>query len=128
MITKVTKSIIYYIETNEEEYSDYIRHGSDNWDNRMGESYEPVYNCDGLEKEFQEYIKVKGCIDDSVAFSEVVSGFDTTKLIQDYERKVIAINALLDNYDRTDESYRLKGKREAYRQIIQDIKSRCQNV
>ena len=67
-------------------------------------------------------------LEQTPAFSEVVSSFDTSEFIQDYERKILAINSLLDNCDDIEESYRLKGKREAYKQVVQDVRSRCQNV
>ncbi len=55
-IVSVERRIIYYVETDEEEYNNYLRHGADNWDIRMGESYETESDCKELEQKFQEYL------------------------------------------------------------------------
>lgn len=41
----------------ETEGHDYIRYGPDCWYERMGESDEPVYNCEKIEALYQEYLK-----------------------------------------------------------------------
>ena len=53
-ITKITKEIIHYVETDEEDYNTYIRHSAKNWGVIMGESEEVVYDCEELEVMFQE--------------------------------------------------------------------------
>jgi hypothetical protein len=57
MIISVNKEEIYYVETDSTEHSDYRRVGPNNWEQRMGESWESVYfEIDELEREFQEYV------------------------------------------------------------------------
>lgn len=59
-IKEVTKAIIFYVETDEEDYYRYIRHGADSWMVAMGESDEPVYKCEELEQMFQEWVSKNG--------------------------------------------------------------------
>jgi len=47
----------YNVETNGQVFYSYTRYSSDNWYVRMGESDEPVYDCEEIEALFQEYIK-----------------------------------------------------------------------
>ena len=54
-ITDISEIKSVLVETTE---SDYTRYSPDNWYVRMGESDEPVYNCDELEAEYQKYIKL----------------------------------------------------------------------
>ena len=56
-ILDVRESKSYNVETDEPELYLYTRYGSDNWYVRMGESDEPVYDCEEIEALFQEYIK-----------------------------------------------------------------------
>lgn len=44
IVSKITKSTVYYLETEDDYYSTYTRHGNNNWTVRMGESDEPVYD------------------------------------------------------------------------------------
>jgi len=53
---KIKKSIIYYVEYDD---TDYIRLGQDNWMYRIGESLETIYECEQLEKEFQETLRIQ---------------------------------------------------------------------
>lgn len=55
-ITEVTKVICFFIETDDEYNYMYNRYGANNWTVRMGESDEPLYNCDEIEKLYQEWI------------------------------------------------------------------------
>lgn len=57
-ITKVSKSITYYIETDAAEFPDYRTDTNGTyWENAMGESWEPVYDVEELQKLFREYMK-----------------------------------------------------------------------
>jgi hypothetical protein len=47
------KTVVYFVETNESNYSFYTRYDADNWTKRMGESDEPIFDCEELEKQFQ---------------------------------------------------------------------------
>jgi hypothetical protein len=55
-IKQVDKATIYYVETDEKDWHYYIRHGADSWCLLMGESWEIQYDCEELEKEFQEWL------------------------------------------------------------------------
>lgn len=55
-IKEVTKATIFYVETNEEYYNRYIRHGENSWTVAIGESDEPVYDCEELESLFQKWM------------------------------------------------------------------------
>ena len=59
-IVNVTKSIVFYVETDENELNRYTRHSSENWTVTMGESDEPIYDCEELEKVFQEWVSQNG--------------------------------------------------------------------
>lgn len=54
MIKGIEKSEIYYVTTDEEDYNEYIRYSASSWMVRIGESEEPMYDCDELEEEFQK--------------------------------------------------------------------------
>lgn len=54
MIKGIEKSEIYYVTTDDEDYNEYIRYSSSSWMVRIGESEEPIYDCDELEKKFQK--------------------------------------------------------------------------
>ena len=58
-IKEVTKSTVFYVKTGGNEPRQYTRYSSDNWSVLMGESEEPVYECQELEEEFQRYIAKK---------------------------------------------------------------------
>lgn len=47
------------VETNENPWNQYTRYGHDAWFVSMGESQEPVYDCEEIERAYQEYIKKK---------------------------------------------------------------------
>jgi len=55
-IVNAEKSIVFYVETDEKELNRYTRHSSCSWTVIMGESDEPVYDCEDLEKLFQEWV------------------------------------------------------------------------
>lgn len=55
MIKNVNSKTVHFVTTDESEYNQYIRYGSNNWSVTIGESEEPVYDCEELEKEFQLY-------------------------------------------------------------------------
>lgn len=55
-INNITHSTIIYVETNESDCPNYIRYGKDCWIQRMGESDEPLYDCEWIEELFQEEI------------------------------------------------------------------------
>ena len=57
-ILKVTKKTVYYVETDEEDWPFYTRHGDNSWTNRMGCSEEDCYD-DEIEHLFQEFIKAR---------------------------------------------------------------------
>lgn len=50
MIKGIEKSEIYYVTTDDEDYNEYIRYSSSSWMVRIGESEEPIYDCDELER------------------------------------------------------------------------------
>lgn len=54
MIKGIEKSEINYVTTADEDYNEYIRYSSSSWMVRIGESEDPIYACDELEKEFQK--------------------------------------------------------------------------
>lgn len=56
MIKTFSRQTYFYIETDDKEFSNYRRLGPDNWEVRMGESWETC-SCEDLEKEFQEHLK-----------------------------------------------------------------------
>ena len=50
--------ICHYVETDDPDWSSYRRSGSECWEVLMGESWEPVYDCDDLERQFQTMKKL----------------------------------------------------------------------
>ena len=61
IIKKITKVVSFIVETNEQQYNIYTRHGADVWYLRMGESDEPVYNCEEIETAYQAYRRRSYC-------------------------------------------------------------------
>lgn len=59
-IKQVDKATIYYVETDENKWHYYIRHSADSWSLLMGESWETQYDCEELEKAFQEWLHKNG--------------------------------------------------------------------
>ncbi len=53
-VKSISSKLVHFMETDEDEYFNYIRYGKDAWFNTMGESDEPVYDCEWLEELFQE--------------------------------------------------------------------------
>lgn len=51
---KINQETVHFVSYNEE---DYIRFGHDNWFISMGESYEPVFYSEDLEKVFNETLQ-----------------------------------------------------------------------
>ena len=43
------------VETTDDEWPIYQRYASDNWENRMGESWETVFESEELEQAYQSY-------------------------------------------------------------------------
>lgn len=58
-IVTVRKDISEIVETDEGDWPTYRRHSEDNWENLMGESWEPVYLCKEIEAAYQLYKKEK---------------------------------------------------------------------
>lgn len=60
-ITKISKSMTYYIETDASEFPDYrTNETGTHWENAMGESWEPVYAITKereLQEMFRDYMK-----------------------------------------------------------------------
>jgi len=62
-IIKISKSIVHFIETDEEQFYVYKRYSADYWVVRMGESDEPIFHNDKinkLETLFQDHLKKIG--------------------------------------------------------------------
>ena len=57
IIESVDKIKGHIVETDGDEEFSYTRYSSDCWFVRMGESDEPVYHCEDIEKLFQKYQK-----------------------------------------------------------------------
>ncbi len=55
-ILEVVKMESFKVETDEDEVSTYIRYSKNSWFVKMGESDESVYDCEELEKLYQEYM------------------------------------------------------------------------
>jgi hypothetical protein len=47
--------IVFYVETDENQYSRYRRSKNGDWERMMGESWESWYFVEELEKAFREY-------------------------------------------------------------------------
>jgi hypothetical protein len=54
-IKEVVKVISHIVETDEKEWPTYRRDGPESWSRLIGEAWEPVFSCDFLEKEYQQY-------------------------------------------------------------------------
>tara|TARA_B110000977_G_C10614254_1_gene313498 strand:+ start:25 stop:450 length:426 start_codon:yes stop_codon:yes gene_type:complete len=54
-ITEVTEIQCSYIETNEEYPNEYKRYSPYNWTVLLGESNEPVHNCEEIEELYQNF-------------------------------------------------------------------------
>jgi hypothetical protein len=54
-IKEVTKAIIFYVKTDDEDCCRYIRYGANSWTVITSENEEPVYDCNLLEQMFQEW-------------------------------------------------------------------------
>lgn len=57
MIKDVKCEHIYHITTDEGEYNQYVRRGANSWFVYMGESLEPLYDCESIECDFQDLLK-----------------------------------------------------------------------
>lgn len=58
-ITNIAEFKGHHIETDEGEHYQYTRYAPDIWVVRMGESDEPVYDCEGMEALFQEKLRAR---------------------------------------------------------------------
>lgn len=56
MIKALSRHSYFYVGTDDADFPDHRRLGPDNWEVRMGESWETC-SCEELEKDFQEHIK-----------------------------------------------------------------------
>jgi len=56
-IKDIERGECYRVETDDPDWSSYRRNAPNSWENLMGSSWEDVYDCEELEKAFQEYIK-----------------------------------------------------------------------
>ena len=55
-ITDVTKSMTYYVDTDNEDFPYYrTNENGSHWENLMGESWKSVYDVEELQKLFWEY-------------------------------------------------------------------------
>ncbi len=54
-IKRVSEIHSFTVVTDEDEHYEYTRYAADSWYVMMGESNEPVYNCEELERLFQQY-------------------------------------------------------------------------
>lgn len=59
-IIEVSKAVIFYVTTDSDELYEYKRYSADNWTVIMGESDEPVYDCEDLEEMFQKWLASNG--------------------------------------------------------------------
>jgi hypothetical protein len=60
-ITNVTKHVSFIVETDNEGINIYRRNGPDDWEQQWDEvmwdeSWEPLHECEEIEKLYQEYI------------------------------------------------------------------------
>lgn len=58
-VIEISRHVVYYLETDEEDLNFFTRYSADNWSVRMGESDEPVYNNETvaeLETAFQRWV------------------------------------------------------------------------
>jgi hypothetical protein len=52
---EITEVTVHYVTTTDSEIHTLRRNGPDNWEYLIGESWEPVYDCRDLEREFQKH-------------------------------------------------------------------------
>lgn len=57
-IETIAKAEVHFVTTDEEDYYEYTRYSSTNWTVRMGESDEPVHNCEEIEGMFQSELEL----------------------------------------------------------------------
>ena len=56
--------VFHCIETDEDIWSTYRRYEGGGWENRMGESWESIYDDEELEAAYQKYkVESKQCVD-----------------------------------------------------------------
>ena len=55
-ITEVTKIVCFSIETDEEYPNEYTRYGANNWTVKFFDSVVELYNCEEIEKLYQEWL------------------------------------------------------------------------
>ena len=55
-IISIFPRVSHFVSTDDEPYPDFIRWSADSWENIMGESSEPIYDCEELEKLYQEHL------------------------------------------------------------------------
>lgn len=62
-ITEVWKQLTYYVTTDDPDFPEYRTNETDtDWENLMGESWEPVYNDEKLKMMFRDYLNSNGNI------------------------------------------------------------------
>ena len=54
-ILKVSEHTVHYVETDLKEWPYLRRNDPDNWEQAMGESWEPMYFCEEAEAAFQKW-------------------------------------------------------------------------
>ena len=59
-----------FVETDDEPWSDYRRWGPDNWEVRMGESWEPHYACEEIEAAYQAWNTRNSVMEESDSIQE----------------------------------------------------------
>lgn len=59
IIKEVHPITCHFVVTDDRPWCDYTRYGPDNWMQRMGEGYEPVFESAELEAAFQAFIAAK---------------------------------------------------------------------
>jgi hypothetical protein len=56
-ILKAVPDVLVYIETDDPDYPDFLRFSPNSWVQRMGESWEPVYDDQECEEAYQEHLR-----------------------------------------------------------------------
>lgn len=59
-IKEIREVKTFWVETDESEYCEYQRRSADCWEQPMGESMETLYDCEDIEKAFQDYLLKEG--------------------------------------------------------------------
>lgn len=59
-VTAVLPVVVHLVTTDQKEFHTYTRFSSANWTQTMGESDEPVYDCQELEAAYQAFVKSNG--------------------------------------------------------------------